>query len=140
MIAALDLGQFAPIFPQQIAGPPIQRLHHIPRIRQEQYGVVRQRRFFLITRLHIPGPGEAKTADIARVDLVESAEAPAGKIATARQPIVRRWFREHGVADRREQVQKIVTGTRRRLSGGKNKGDRYADGHAQECTRMEFLS
>ena len=127
VIAAFDLRQLAPILPQQIPAAPVERLHDILGVGEEQNAVMRQRRFFLIAGLHVPGPGQPQPSDILRVDLVEGAEAPSGEIAAPHQPIVRCRFGERGVSDRLERMQKIVAGECARRSAKQCQGTERAN-------------
>ena len=127
VITAFDLRQLAPVLPQQIAAAPVERLHDVLGMGEEQNAVMRQWRFFLIARLHVPGPGQPQPSDILRANLVERAEAPSGEIAPPHQPVVRRRLAEFAVGDRLERMQKVVVRDGVRLSNNEGQGTKSAN-------------
>jgi hypothetical protein len=100
VITAFDFRKLAPILPKQIAGAAVQRLNHILRISKKNDTVMHQRRLFLISRLHVPGPSQLESADIAGADLVERAVAPRAVIAPPHQPVPRIGPLQHLIRDR----------------------------------------
>ena len=59
------------VFPEQIAGGAIQRLHDAARIRQKHHAVMHDRRRLRRARLHVPGPDDPQVFDGGAVDLIQ---------------------------------------------------------------------
>jgi hypothetical protein len=87
VITAVDFRKLAPVLPEQIAGAAVQGLNHVVRVCKKDDTVMHQRRLFLISRLHVPGPCQFQSADIAGADLLERAVAPGAVIAPPHQPV-----------------------------------------------------
>ena len=102
VIAAFDFRQLAPVLPQQIAGAAVQGLNHVLRVCKKDDAVMHQRRLFLISRLHVPGPSQLQGPDIAGADLVERAVAPGAVIAPPHQPVPGIGPLQHFIRDRPE--------------------------------------
>lgn len=87
VVAAFDFRKLAPVLPKQIAGAAVQGLNHVLRVSKKNDAVMHQRRLFLISRLHVPGPSQLQRADIAGADLIERAVTPGAVIAPPHQPV-----------------------------------------------------
>ena len=104
-VAAADRTRRAEaVFPQKLAGAPIERLDDVVDIVEIDNPVVDERRRFARARavIHRPHPGEAQIADILFGDLLEPAMAPALITAARHQPIVGAGVLQHRVGDGRE--------------------------------------
>jgi hypothetical protein len=90
------------VFPEQISGPSVERVHDVVRLREIHDAVADKRGSLLIAELLRPGPGELQVADIAFVDLVERAVSPAVIRAPPHEPVIRTGIGRDFVANRRE--------------------------------------
>ena len=118
------LGHLAAVLPDEIAGRGVQRLSHVIGIREIQDPVVYERRALLIGAVaERPRPHELELRDVAPVDLVEGAVAPAVQRAPPHQPVGRRRIRKHLVGDRREIRHRVLCGGRCRVSQSRSAND-----------------
>ena len=96
-------GELALVLPQQVAGPGVERLNQVIRVRQIHHAVVDERRRFLdVARPHAARPRHLHLRDVALVDLIERTEAPAVERPPPRQPVGRIRLPQHLVGDRDE--------------------------------------
>jgi hypothetical protein len=92
---------FRTIFPDQIAGGPVERLDDSPRARQVHDAVVNERRRFLRARIvHGPRPCELKLPGVLPVDLIQRTVAPGVVGPPPVQPVARGGVAQHGLGDR----------------------------------------
>src|SRR5216683_63977 len=91
------------IFPKQISRRSVQRLNDAVWIRQIHDPLVDKWRSLLSARVvHRPGPGELKSLDVPRVDLIKRAVPPRVVGAPPVEPIARSGVAHHGLGDRAE--------------------------------------
>jgi len=96
--------------PQQIARRRVQRLDPVAGIRQEHHAIVNQRSPLLRSFGHAARPNQLEIRDVAAVDLVERAVAPAIQRAPPHQPIRRIGLREHLAGDGRDRARGLRQG------------------------------
>ena len=99
----------AAVLPDEVAVARIQRLDHVPRIRQVHDPVVHERRRFLLARLHGARPGELQPRDVLPVDLAEGAVGPGVIRSAIHQPVTGWRALEHLRAHRSELLDRPLS-------------------------------
>jgi hypothetical protein len=107
----------ATIFPEELPGAAVERLHHVPRIGDEQNAVVDQRRGLRCAGLHCPRPLEPQVPDVLCRDLRERTEALSVERPPPAQPRRRIWIGEHRIGHWRHPNRR--RGWRHRTDGGR---------------------
>ncbi len=96
-------GQRAPMLPELLARRGIERRRDVRRAREVQHAVVHERDALLRgCGVEIDGPRERELRDVAAIDAVERAVAPAVERAAPHQPVGGIGILEHGVRDRND--------------------------------------
>src|SRR5712691_7088848 len=94
------LRPFGAKLPDQVSGRSVQRLNDAVWIRQIHDPLVDKWRSLLSARVvHRPGPGELKSLDVPRVDLIKRAVPPRVVGAPPVEPIARSGVAQHGLGD-----------------------------------------
>ena len=99
--------QRALVFPDQVAGGAVERLHLVGIVEDVDDAVVRDRGHLGGTIGHRPGPGHLQVLHIVLVDLLERAVAVAVIGAPPHQPIAVRRIEQHLVGDGRQVPGRI---------------------------------
>ena len=97
---AQPLVHFTAVFPDEVAGGGVERLHDVAGVGDVHHAVTDDRHRLRDAWLEAPGPGELHVADIVPVDLVERTVAPAVEGAPPVEPVARIRVLEYGIADR----------------------------------------
>ena len=100
-VVGIDL-ELLLVFPEQIAGQPVDRLNQPVRLRNVQNPLIHQRGRHLIAWPERPRPHELQLVGVRPVDLLERAVAPRVERAPPVDPVHRIRVGEHRVGDRRE--------------------------------------
>ena len=98
-VVAEVVGHVAPVLPAEVAGGGVDGLDDVARVRHVHHAVVDERRALLQPGSEAPRPDHAQVADVAAVDLVEGAVAPAVERAPPHQPVVGRRILQDRVGD-----------------------------------------
>src|SRR5712691_11899474 len=123
------------IFPKQISRRSVQRLNDAVRVRQVHNPVVDKWRSLLSARVvHRPGPGELKSLDVPRVDLIERAVPPRVVGASPVEPIAWRGVAQHGLGDRAEIFHLCREPEARQQNADKNRKNE------SPCHRADLLT
>jgi hypothetical protein len=89
------------VFPDQLTGPGIQRLHNIVGVGKEDDAVMDDWGHFVGAPLvHRPSPFELQILDVVGVDLLQRAETPSLIVAAEHEPIAICGMFQHGVGNR----------------------------------------
>ncbi len=93
------VGQVPPVLPEEVAGGGVDGLDDVARVRHVHHAVVHEGGALLQPRPETARPHHAQVADVAAVDLVQRAVAPAVEGAPPHQPVVGRRVLQDGVGD-----------------------------------------
>ena len=123
----------AAVLPHEVAGGRVDGLDDVARVRHVEDAVVGERRALLAARGEAARPHHPQRADVAAVDLVEGAVAPAVRRPPPRQPVGRRGVLEHRVGDGNERRG----GLGLRTGGGGRQQRRQGRRHEQNASHVE---